>query len=128
MSTDNVVDLVQAALDRSTVVFHLTVGRLPDIRFEKAAFPLSDLNGITPVEPTRVTAIRIVVPGVREFDWSPPHGDGRRLPFSLPAGESFRLRGMKTALAAQLPALLKSVNQVNAVAAAGDTDGEKAKH
>ncbi len=118
MSADNVVSLVDKALARATMRFALaTVSATP--LFSTFEPPLSDAVIFSPSQDVSVLGVRIVVPGVFEVQWSPPPGDPRTFPYRVNSGETFRITGVRAALAKQMPALLL---QKSALAESQKTD------
>lgn len=103
--TDNVVSLVDKALKRATVRFALASAESPPL-FSTYETPLSDAVTFTAYKAASVLGVRVVVPGTFEAQWSPPPGEERTFPYPLKRGEVFRLNGIRSAIAKQMPALL----------------------
>lgn len=129
-----VINLVAQALARSVLRFSFSVGSPPV--FDSRSFPLSDEVIFCLRRDARIIGVRIIVPGVLEVDWSPPPNDARKLPYSLNGGETFRIRGVRSALEKQLPALMKEKAEAlaqksetgivnKADAAAGENHGDE---
>jgi len=102
--SDNVVSLVDKALERAVIRFTFTTGTPPV--FDRREIPLSDEVVFCVRRPVTVRSLRIIVPGVLEADCELPPEDARKLPYDLKGGETFRVRNLRAALAKQMPALL----------------------